>query len=111
MYMRPPLEKMTLEELLITIPEFVFVGPNDRLWLHIQPTLGRRTWNAFYGAVDENGMGVHPILRAEEPSARDALISLGQILDLGRFTLKEDPNGIFEEAPKKPSVEPGKQDI
>jgi hypothetical protein len=98
----PPLEAMTLEQLLYTLPAFVYTDRGmGRMWLHLQPTLAAKSFNAFYGAVDEHGMGVHPILAAEGDNPRAALISLAGILNLARFSLEPDPNGEMEEASRK----------
>lgn len=43
-----------LEKLLYELPECIELN-GDMLWLHLQPTLNHKTWNAFYGAVTEDG--------------------------------------------------------
>lgn len=95
-----PFENMTLEQLLYSLPAFVYNPHHDRMWLHLQPTLAWRTWNAFYGTVEVEGWAIHPVLKTEAETPRLALIELAGLLQLGRFTFKEDPNGDVEKAPK-----------
>jgi hypothetical protein len=101
--MNSSVQPPSLEQLLYLIPAYLD-DPDGRVFLHLQPWHDRRGWNAFYGAVDEFGMGVHPFFRADGKNPVEALLNLNGMLKMANWSLEPDPNGQVEEESREPKT-------